>query len=175
MLRKTILKCDRNLCTDCHICEMVCSAVKAGLFDPRISRIKVVETDTGMAKAFACVNCEEDPPCIKACPRHGLTRHPETQVIQVPHEVCDRCGRCVDACPYGAIVLVSEDEPAVVCDLCPERDEPACVTFCPTGALKYDNVLPIPRKIAKRQINISLGCNNCGKCVSSCSSQIGSW
>ena len=41
-----------------------------------------------------------------------------------------------------------------------------------TGALTYENVLPIPRKIAKRHINISLGCNNCGQCSPSCSSQI---
>jgi len=172
MPQKKMLQCDRNLCTDCRICEMVCSAVKAGVCDPRFSRIRVLEAEGGMAKAYSCVSCEGDPPCIMACPLHGLTRNSETKVIQVPEEDCDQCGRCVEACPYGAITLISEGEPAVVCDLCPDRDEPVCVTFCPTRALKYGNVLPIPRKIAKRQINISLGCNNCGKCVSTCSSQI---
>ncbi|MBW1836432.1 MAG: 4Fe-4S binding protein [Deltaproteobacteria bacterium] len=172
MPQKMMLQCDRALCTECHLCEMVCSAVKAGVFDPRISRIQVVAAEEAMAKAFACVNCEGDPPCIKACPRHGLSRDPDTKVILIQEEECDRCGSCVEACPYGAIILISNEEPAVVCDLCRDRDEPACVTHCPTGALKYGNVLPIPRKIAKRQINISLSCNNCGDCVSTCSSLI---
>jgi carbon-monoxide dehydrogenase iron sulfur subunit len=171
--QKLMLQCDRSLCTGCHICEMVCSAVKEGVFDPRVSRIRVQDTaDGGMAKSYTCVNCEGDPPCILACPRRGLSRDPETKAIRIPKEECNQCGRCVEACPYGAIVLVSGDKPPVVCDLCPDLDEPPCVTFCPTGALKYGNVLPIPRTMAKRQINISLGCNNCGHCVSTCSSQI---
>ncbi|MBI4773801.1 MAG: 4Fe-4S binding protein [Deltaproteobacteria bacterium] len=172
MPEKTMLQCDRNLCNGCRLCEMACSAVKAGVFDPRVSRIKVLEAGKGMAKAYTCVSCEGDPACVMACPQRGLSRDPATRAIQVPKEQCNQCGRCVEACPYGAIVLISEEEPAVVCDLCPDRDEPACVTFCPTGALKVTTALPIPRKVAKRQINISLGCNNCGQCVTTCSSQI---
>jgi carbon-monoxide dehydrogenase iron sulfur subunit len=170
--QKMMLICDRSLCTGCHICEMVCSAIKTGTFDPRASRIRVVETGGGAAKGYACVNCEGDPPCMLACPRHGLTRDLETMAIRINEEACDACGRCVEACPYGAIVLTSDDAPPAVCDLCPDREQPACVTFCPTGALSYRNVLPVPKKIARRQINISLGCNNCGSCVSTCSSQI---
>jgi carbon-monoxide dehydrogenase iron sulfur subunit len=172
MPEKKMLICDRNLCTDCCLCEMACSAAKAGVFDPRFSRIRVFENQDGLTKAYTCVNCEGDPACVLACPRHGLTRDPETLAIRINKEECNQCGRCVEACPYGAIILVSDTEPVAVCDLCPDRDEPVCVAFCPTGALSYGNILPIPRKIAKRQINISLGCNNCGTCVSTCSSEI---
>jgi carbon-monoxide dehydrogenase iron sulfur subunit len=39
------------------------------------------------------------------------------------------------ACPFGA--LTKDDERKIVfkCDLCPDRDVPACVAACPTKAL----------------------------------------
>lgn len=171
MAQKKMLICDRDLCTGCRLCQMACSAIKNGVCTPALSRIKVAEVD-GLVKAYTCVSCEGEPKCVMACPRHGLVRDPQTMAITVNADECDGCGNCVQACPYGAIVLVSKDEPAAVCDLCPDRDEPACVAFCPNGALKYGNILPIPRKKAKRQINISLGCNSCGECVATCSSEI---
>ncbi|MEJ2717309.1 MAG: 4Fe-4S dicluster domain-containing protein [Deltaproteobacteria bacterium] len=171
MTQKKMLICDRKLCTNCRLCEMACSAVKTGIFDPVRSRIRVWETDGG-AKAYTCANCEGDPACIAACPLKGLSRDEETSAVRVPEDLCDQCGRCVTACPYGALVFIQQGKAPVVCDLCPDRETPACVAVCPTGALTYADVLPIPRKTAKRQINISLGCNNCGQCTPSCSSQI---
>lgn len=56
---------------------------------------------------------------------------------------CLRCGLCVDACPFGTLVLAGVGGPAaagtpyfvarrVPCEMC--RDVP-CVKACPTGAL----------------------------------------
>jgi len=174
LLKKEIILSDRHRCIGCRICEMVCSGTKEGVFDPRRSRIRVLETDDGSLKAYTCVQCEGDPACILSCPSHALTRDPETMAIKISEDKCDACGKCVVACPYGAISMVMgmDKEKVIVCDLCPEWEEPRCITFCPSGALSYSATLPVPKKIAKRQINISLSCNNCGVCVSTCSSQI---
>ncbi|MCF8024499.1 MAG: 4Fe-4S binding protein [Desulfobacteraceae bacterium] len=172
MYEKQMLICDRNICTGCRLCEMACSAVKVHVFDPRFSRIRVQESPEGVCKAYTCVSCEGDPACVQSCPRHALTRDPETLTIRVDAEKCDLCGRCIVACPYGVIVLHPETSSVAVCDFCADQEEPVCVRFCPTGALSFSQVLPIHRKKAKRQINISLGCNNCGQCVPTCSSEI---
>jgi carbon-monoxide dehydrogenase iron sulfur subunit len=170
--RKKIIISDRNRCTGCRICEIVCSGTKEGIFDPRASRIHVLKTDGGRSKSYTCVQCEGDPACLLSCPRHALTKDPETMAIKVDQDKCDACGKCLEACPYGAISMLMDEDRVVVCDLCPDWDEPPCVTFCPSGALSYSSITPIPKKVAKKQINISLSCNNCGACVLTCSSQI---
>lgn len=172
MARKKVITSDRNRCVGCGICEMVCSGTKEGVFDRRLSRIRVMEAGLGRSKSYSCVLCEGDPECILSCPRHALTRDPETMVIKVDGDKCDTCGRCLEACEYGAISMVMDEDRVVICDLCQDFEEPRCVTFCPAGALTYSSINPIPKKVAKKQINISLGCNNCGLCVPTCSSQI---
>ncbi|HEA66562.1 hypothetical protein LCGC14_1657100 [marine sediment metagenome] len=172
MIKKKVITCDRNRCTGCHFCEMVCSGTKEGLFDPRASRIRVLETEDGKSKSFTCVLCEGDPACILSCPRQALTRDPETMAIVVQDDKCDACGKCLEACCYGAFSMGLEGDKVLVCDLCHDREEPPCVRFCPSGALSLSSIMPIPKKVAKNQINISLGCNNCGECVPICSSGI---
>ena len=66
---------------------------------------------------------------------------------------CTRCGLCLLACPFGAIDL---DLTSMVqkCDLCPEREVPACVLTCPTEALIFgyreEAVKELRKKAAKR-------------------------
>ncbi len=60
---------------------------------------------------------------------------------------CVGCWMCLMACEYGAIGrnagiknVPSIENNAIQhhCDLCPEREEPACVMVCPTKALAFD-------------------------------------
>jgi Fe-S-cluster-containing hydrogenase component 2 len=151
---------------------MVCSGVKEGAFDSQAARIHVLECGDGYSKAYACVLCDGDPACVLSCPRHALSRDPEKMTIRVNQDACDLCGRCLEACPYGAVSLGPGETRVVVCDLCEGLETPQCVAFCPSGALRFGSLIPIPKRVASRQINISLGCNNCGACVPTCSSQI---
>lgn len=59
----------------------------------------------------------------------------------VDHELCDRCGLCVEACPCGAIEMTDKG-PVFTCgDVClkssgcPSECGLVCEEVCPTGAI----------------------------------------
>jgi anaerobic carbon-monoxide dehydrogenase iron sulfur subunit len=127
--------CDPAECTGCRICEYVCSANKHDVFDPSLSRIRVVRIEPVTMTAITCRLCA-DAPCILACPRDALTRSDENGTILVDDTKCDGCGWCVEACDFGAIVLNPATRLAEICDLCADDEEgPQCVKFCPKEAL----------------------------------------
>ncbi len=60
------------------------------------------------------------------------------------------------ACPFGVIARAPAPNGRVMalkCDLCPDRDVPACVAACPTGALalKQGNELVAAKATARRR------------------------
>ena len=127
--------CDPDLCTGCRLCEYVCSANKHGVFDPSLSRIRVVRIEPVTMTAISCRMCA-DAPCVLACPREALSRSETNGTIMVDADKCDGCGWCAEACEFGAIVLNPETHDAEICNLCEEiEDGPRCVTFCPKEAL----------------------------------------
>ncbi len=119
-------------CTGCEVCELVCSASKDKVFNPGMSRIRVVRIEPTIVTALACRLCK-DAPCVAACPRDALEQSEENGVIMVDEEKCDGCGWCIEACEFGAITLHPERKVVVVCDLC--EGDPPCVRFCVRGAL----------------------------------------
>lgn len=143
--------CDPAECTGCRICEYVCSAVKHGVFDPSLARIRVVRIEPITVTAIACRLCA-DAPCIIACPRDALLRSEENGVILVDETKCDGCGWCVEACDFGAIVLNPISRTAEICDLCPDEEGgPPCVTFCPKEALSVSTP-EVLRQKARRKV-----------------------
>lgn len=168
-MNRRIINCDRQKCTGCGICELVCSAYKERVFSPETSRIMVV-TETApnyQIEAVACVLCA-NPSCIKCCPHQALKKNGKDGPIVVDPERCNGCCACIEACRHGRISYVLEKNRVVICDLCKEQGEPQCVRFCPTGALKLEKVVPIPKKKALERINVSKICDNCGLCVREC-------
>ncbi len=87
--RKLIL-CDPDKCDGCGICELVCSYVKEGAFNPSLSRIRTVRLDHVANMAIACRQCEQ-PKCFEACNKsvalkmyfHILVGDPEKWTICV--------------------------------------------------------------------------------------------
>ena len=110
--------------------------------------------------AVACRLCENTP-CIIACPQGCLTQSEKTGVILVDEGKCDCCGWCMEACPYGAIILNPEKETVMICDLC--EGDPQCVEWCPEGALDlvtqeefYKNLRKITvNKLIKENLRLS--------------------
>ena len=126
--------CDPGLCTGCKLCEFACSLAKAGRFDLSVSRIHVARPDPTLSAAVACQLCA-DAPCIAVCPRKALVRDDDTSPIKVIANLCTGCGWCVEVCDYGAVSLDRTSKCVVICDLCLDRDTPACVATCPKRAL----------------------------------------
>lgn len=125
-------------CTGCGVCELVCSFVHEGYFNPFLSRIRVYRIDErGMHFPVACLDCA-DPPCVIACPTAACHIDRSLPVVRVEESRCIGCRECVVACPFGAAHFSPVRGKAYQCDLC--GGQPACVPQCYPGALTFTMV-----------------------------------
>ena len=83
-----------------------------------------------------CKHCS-NAACLDVCPTGALMRT-EFGTVVVQDDVCNGCGYCVPACPFGVIDRREGDGRVWKCTLCYERlredMEPACAQACPTSA-----------------------------------------
>jgi formate dehydrogenase iron-sulfur subunit len=86
-----------------------------------------------------CKHCT-DAACLDVCPTGALFRT-EFGTVVVQEDVCNGCGYCVPACPYGVIDKREEDGRVWKCTLCYDRlgegMEPACAKACPTNSIQF--------------------------------------
>lgn len=104
---------------------------------------------------LSCLHCD-DPACAAACPVHAIEKLPDG-CVELSRERCIGCGRCEQACAYGAIALerIQGARPrALKCDLCAERCSrgllPACVQQCMGRALALVDEKEAARRTAGR-------------------------
>jgi len=129
------LHIDPGKCTGCKQCELACSWVQTGTFQPSKSVIRVHIFDEQASFApYACFQCDEAW-CMHACPVNAIDLDDQTGSVVVIDEVCVGCKLCVIACPFGTIFYDKENETAAKCDLC--AGDPACAHACPTGAIAF--------------------------------------
>jgi formate dehydrogenase iron-sulfur subunit len=86
-----------------------------------------------------CKHCTHAA-CLDVCPTGALLRT-EFDTVYVQPDVCNGCGYCVTACPYGVIDIRPEDGRAFKCTLCYDRTKdgltPACAQACPTESIQF--------------------------------------
>ena len=86
-----------------------------------------------------CKHCT-DAACLEVCPTGALFRT-EFGTVVVQQDVCNGCGYCVPACPFGVIDQREGDGRAWKCTLCYDRlkddMEPACAHACPTNSIQF--------------------------------------
>jgi formate dehydrogenase iron-sulfur subunit len=99
-----------------------------------------------------CKHCH-NAPCLEACPTGALFRT-EYDTVVVQQDICNGCGYCVPACPFGVVDVSEVDGKAHKCTLCYDRLkgglEPACAKSCPTDSIQFGEVQELQARAAQR-------------------------
>ncbi len=166
---------DTSLCIGCKACEVACkewNAVPAdGLILTGMSydntealsastwrHVAFVErqADAGvewLMSSDVCKHCSEAA-CLDVCPTGALMRT-EFGTVVVQDDVCNGCGYCVSACPFGVIGRRESDGGAHKCTLCYDRLgdglTPACAKACPTESIKFGPLDEL-RELAQQRV-----------------------
>jgi len=151
---------DPRLCEPgCQICVDAC-ATRHGHARIKIGGVML----NGLDMTDSCRQCRVGAECVEACPEHAIEWNDHGALVV--NDRCTGCGACVPACSYDAIQIVTQhphqasllgslwrevkrlkhptiplqtDQPAQradKCDYCHGYDDLACVSACPTGALR---------------------------------------
>jgi formate dehydrogenase iron-sulfur subunit len=99
-----------------------------------------------------CKHCH-NAPCLEACPTGALFKT-EFDTVVVQQDVCNGCGYCVPACPFGVVDINTLDGKAHKCTLCYDRLkgglEPACAKSCPTDSIQFGEVEELQQRAHER-------------------------
>ena len=157
-------------CTACRTCELACAMAHVDTDDlveafyklgarPRI----YIQPADGFAVPLNCRHCD-DAPCVSVCPTDALSRPSQAEPVVVSQDKCIGCEYCVQACPFGVIVLAkntARDAPdgakvVVKCDLCVDRLDrglqPACVAACPSHCIYFGDIEEITEILGEQKL-----------------------
>ena len=123
-----------------------------------------------LMESDVCKHCTHAG-CLDVCPTGALFRT-EFGTVVVQQDVCNGCGYCVPACPFGvldkrhlprkpddaplALPLLGKKEDGRVwkCTLCYDRlkggHEPACAKACPTDSIQFGELDELRERADKR-------------------------
>jgi formate dehydrogenase iron-sulfur subunit len=168
---------DTSVCIGCKACEVACkewnvipedglvwtgesydNTSELGANSWRhvafIEQDKPLQGDAGgddamrwLMSSDVCKHCTHAA-CLDVCPTGALFRT-EFGTVVVQEDVCNGCGYCVPACPFGVLDKrhlprpdgPKEDGRVWKCTLCYDRlkggHEPACAKACPTDSIQF--------------------------------------
>jgi formate dehydrogenase iron-sulfur subunit len=99
-----------------------------------------------------CKHCEEAG-CLEVCPTGSIVRT-EFGGVFIQPDVCNGCGYCVTACPFGVVERNQKDGRAFKCTFCYDRQkvglQPACAKACPTESIKFGEIEHLREEAQKR-------------------------
>jgi formate dehydrogenase iron-sulfur subunit len=107
-----------------------------------------------------CKHCTHAA-CLDVCPTGALFRT-EFGTVVVQDDICNGCGYCIPACPYGVIDQRKDDGRAWKCTLCYDRLgaglEPACAKACPTESIQFGPLDELRERAAGRVAQLHADC-----------------
>ena len=167
---------DTSVCIGCKACEVACKewnlvpqdgplTLSANSYDNTMAlgastwrHVAFVEQrrdEDGLRwlmSSDVCKHCSSAA-CLEVCPTGALFRT-EFGTVVVQPDVCNGCGYCVPACPFGVIDRREEDGRAFKCTLCYDRLrdglEPACATACPTDSIQFGELDELRARAERR-------------------------
>lgn len=138
---KLIIDLDR--CWGCKACEVACKQELVLDVGPRPMQVEEIgprKIGDRLHQDFVPIMCQHchQPACLEVCPNEAIYRA-EDNSIQIDAELCDHCGVCEPACPYGAVEVTEQYGP-VKCTFCLNRREndwlPSCAQHCEGRAFR---------------------------------------
>jgi len=103
-----------------------------------------------------CKHCTHAA-CLDVCPTGALFRT-EFSTVVVQEDICNGCGYCIPACPYGVIDQREGDGRAWKCTMCYDRIgdglTPACAKACPTQSIQYGPLDELRGRAEQRQAKL---------------------
>jgi formate dehydrogenase iron-sulfur subunit len=172
---------DTSICIGCKACEVACKewnhvpADSEGFTGESYDNTSALSADTWRHVAFieqpgadpempdglrwlmssdVCKHCTQAA-CLDVCPTGALFRT-EFGTVVVQEDVCNGCGYCIPACPFGVIGRREqpEDGRAYKCTLCYDRlkdgHEPACAKACPTKSIQFGELAQLRERADER-------------------------
>ena len=184
---------DTTLCIGCKACEVACKQwnqlpadglhFTGNSYDNTVHlgattwrhvafKEKVGEgTSRWLMLSDVCKHCESAP-CQHSCPTGAIVYNTYGDVY-VQNDICNGCGYCISACPFGVIGRAGsghaqpDEDPgqpsdfrqgdghAHKCTLCYDRQTadmtPACAKSCPTASIQFGPVDEL-RERARRRV-----------------------
>lgn len=139
---------DVKKCLACKGCEMQCAITHSKSKDllgainetpTPLHRMRLVRIGS-LAVPLQCRHCEAAA-CVVVCPAGAIKKIGSSGPVVINRDLCVGCRSCIITCPFGVPRLGHESRAVIKCDLCIDRlnegQYPACITGCPTGALKF--------------------------------------
>jgi formate dehydrogenase iron-sulfur subunit len=111
--------------------------------DPPGVALPFFNSERWLMQSDVCKHCV-NAPCHEACPTGAIIRT-EFDTVYVQQDICNGCGYCIVACPFGVIARDAlVDYQAHKCTLCYDRlkdgMQPACAQACPTQSIQFGPV-----------------------------------
>ena len=161
---------DTTLCIGCKACEVACKEWNElpsdgyeftgmsydntkELSGTTWRHVAFVEQDQRwLMESDVCKHCTHAG-CLDVCPTGALMRT-EFGTVVLQEDVCNGCGYCVVACPFGVVAQRQDTKTMGKCTLCYDRlkvgEEPACAKACPTESIQFGVVTELRARAAER-------------------------
>jgi formate dehydrogenase iron-sulfur subunit len=173
---------DTSLCIGCKACEVACkewnhvpdtlgemtgwsldntvnldaNTWRHVQFIEQPARIEDEDGFRWLMSSDVCKHCSEAA-CLDVCPTGALFRT-EFDTVVVQSDICNGCGYCIPACPFGVIDRREGDGRAWKCTLCYDRlkddKEPACAQACPTDSIQFGELGDLRERAQVRVIEL---------------------
>ena len=125
-----------NKCINCFSCVKACKerhgTARFRRIGPKYSYASVPQS---------CRTCKH-PTCLSKCRKDAIKREDNGEIAI--NSKCVGCGLCAKSCAFGAIEVIEAEivngkakRKSVKCEHCRGYRDCACVSECPTGAMKH--------------------------------------